>query len=91
MSETPQDETVRVGARIESDLFNWMRRLFFGKRRTMYPKRYIVTVYVQHPDMPHAIHEQRLSIDAHSKQHARRRIAQEVTLRIGSARLSHLK
>ncbi len=34
---------------------------------------------------------QRLSIDAHNKQHARRRIAQEVTLRIGSARLSNLK
>jgi hypothetical protein len=90
MSETPQDETVRVGARIESDLFNWVRNLFFNRRK-MYPKRYIVTVYVQHPDMPHAIHVQHLSIDAHDKQHARRRIAQEVTLRIGSARLSHLK
>lgn len=79
---------VKATTSFESDVFNWIRSKFTKTKKSAhgFPRTYLVPVYMEHPEIPGHIHKQLVSIAAHDRKHARQRLAEELIIRIGTAR-----
>lgn len=68
-------------------IIQYIRSKFHREHSAMFPGTYVVNVRLEHPQiMGDAVVKTRVAIDANSKEHARRRLQEELRLIVGQAR-----